>query len=42
MVPGDEIIGHVVGLGPNCSTRFKLGQIVGVGAVSLSCDECDA
>lgn len=39
MVPGHEIIGRVVGVGPNV-TRFKPGDHVGVGCMVDSCQHC--
>ncbi len=41
MVPGHEIIGRVVGVGPEV-TRFKQGDHVGVGCMVDSCLKCDA
>ena len=41
MVPGHEIVGHVVELG-SAVTKFKIGQAVGVGVFVNSCRECDA
>lgn len=41
MVPGHEIIGHVVEVGAEV-TKFKLGDTVGVGVFVDSCRECDA
>lgn len=41
MVPGHEIIGHVVEVGPGV-TKFKVGETVGVGVFVDSCRECDA
>ena len=41
MVPGHEIVGHVVEVGPGV-TKFKVGQAVGVGVFVNSCRECDA
>jgi uncharacterized zinc-type alcohol dehydrogenase-like protein len=41
MVPGHEIVGHVVEVGPEV-TKFKVGQTVGVGVFVDSCRECDA
>jgi len=43
IVPGHEIVGHVVAKGTGV-TRFNIGDRVGVGAQCcscLSCDECD-
>jgi uncharacterized zinc-type alcohol dehydrogenase-like protein len=39
MVPGHEIVGHVVKVGPQV-TRFKTGDVVGVGCFVDSCREC--
>jgi len=41
MVPGHEIIGRVVEVGPEV-TRFKAGDRVGVGCLVESCRHCDA
>ena len=41
MVPGHEIIGRVIGVGPEV-TRFKQGDHVGVGCMVDSCLKCDA
>jgi uncharacterized zinc-type alcohol dehydrogenase-like protein len=41
MVPGHEIIGRVVGVGPQV-TRFKAGEHVGVGCLVDSCQHCAA
>ena len=41
MVPGHEIIGRVVGVGPDV-TRFRQGDHVGVGCMVNSCLRCDA
>jgi uncharacterized zinc-type alcohol dehydrogenase-like protein len=41
MVPGHEIVGHVVEVGAGV-TKFKVGQTVGVGVFVNSCRECDA
>jgi uncharacterized zinc-type alcohol dehydrogenase-like protein len=40
-VPGHEIIGRVVSVGPDV-TRFKLGDHVGVGCMVDSCQHCAA
>ncbi len=40
VVPGHEIVGRVVNLGPGCS-RFKVGQRVGVGWIHSSSGEAD-
>lgn len=39
MVPGHEIIGRVTETGPH-ATRFKKGDLVGVGCMVDSCREC--
>lgn len=41
MVPGHEIVGHVVEVGAGV-TKFKVGQAVGVGVFVNSCRECSA
>ncbi|TGL62079.1 NAD(P)-dependent alcohol dehydrogenase [Leptospira sarikeiensis] len=41
MVPGHEIVGKVIGIGPN-TTRFKVGDHVGVGCMVDSCRDCQA
>ena len=41
MVPGHEIVGHVLEVGPGV-TKFKVGDTVGVGVFVDSCRECDA
>jgi uncharacterized zinc-type alcohol dehydrogenase-like protein len=41
MVPGHEIIGSVVSVGP-AVTRFKPGDHVGVGCMVDSCQQCSA
>jgi uncharacterized zinc-type alcohol dehydrogenase-like protein len=41
MVPGHEIVGHVIEVGPGV-TKFKVGDTVGVGVFVDSCRECDA
>ncbi len=41
MVPGHEIIGRVISVGPNV-TRFKAGAHVGVGCMVDSCQHCAA
>ncbi len=38
-VPGHEIVGHVTAVGPGV-TRFKLGDVVGVGCMVDSCQQC--
>ncbi len=41
VVPGHEIIGRVVSVGPDV-TRFKAGDKVGVGCMVDSCQHCEA
>ena len=41
MVPGHEIIGRVAGIGPEV-TKFKEGDLVGVGCMVDSCQNCSA
>lgn len=41
MVPGHEIIGRVVSVGPKV-TRFQPGDAAGVGCMVDSCQSCDA
>ena len=40
-VPGHEIIGRVIGVGDDVS-RFKIGQLVGVGCMVDSCHDCSS
>ncbi|MEC8147582.1 MAG: NAD(P)-dependent alcohol dehydrogenase [Pseudomonadota bacterium] len=40
-VPGHEIIGRVIGLGRDVK-RFRLNQLVGVGCMVDSCNECSS
>ncbi|EAU87437.2 NADPH-dependent alcohol dehydrogenase [Coprinopsis cinerea okayama7 len=40
IIPGHEIVGHVVSVGPKV-TEFKVGDRVGVGAQISSCFQCD-
>lgn len=40
-VVGHEIVGEVVRVGEVSGKKFKLGDVVGVGAQSDSCQECD-
>jgi len=40
MVPGHEIVGRVTGVGPKV-TRFKVGDLAGVGCIVDSCGRCD-
>jgi len=39
VVPGHEIVGHVVAVGNNVKS-FKVGDLAGVGCLSDSCREC--
>src|SRR5215468_7446374 len=41
MVPGHEIVGRVATVGSNV-TRWKVGDVVGVGCFVDSCRECSA
>ncbi|MDR1451977.1 MAG: NAD(P)-dependent alcohol dehydrogenase [Helicobacteraceae bacterium] len=41
IVPGHEIVGKVTSLGDSV-TKFKVGDIVGVGCIADSCRHCDA
>ncbi|MCL6218310.1 NAD(P)-dependent alcohol dehydrogenase [Zunongwangia pacifica] len=41
VVPGHEIIGRVISVGENVS-KFKEGQLVGVGCMVDSCQHCDS
>jgi uncharacterized zinc-type alcohol dehydrogenase-like protein len=41
MVPGHEIVGRVSKVGSH-ATKFKLGQLVGVGCMVDSCRHCEA
>lgn len=41
LVPGHEIIGRVTAVGAQV-TRFKVGDLVGVGCMVDSCQHCDA
>lgn len=40
IVPGHEIVGRVTKVGPSVS-RFKVGELVGVGCIVDSCRECN-
>ena len=40
LVPGHEIVGHVVEAGPGVTTH-KVGDLVGVGVIVKSCGTCD-
>lgn len=39
-VPGHEVVGRIVALGPNPPSIWKLGQRVGVGRLGGPCNEC--
>lgn len=41
MVVGHEIVGKVVKVGPQVTTR-KVGDLVGVGAIAFSCRNCES
>ena len=41
IVPGHEIVGKIIKLGRNV-TKFKIGDIVGVGCIVDSCKSCNA
>ncbi|MBT9331904.1 NAD(P)-dependent alcohol dehydrogenase [Paracidobacterium acidisoli] len=41
MVPGHEIIGHVTAIG-SAVTKFKVGDLVGVGVIVDSCRTCSS
>ncbi|MET7027875.1 NAD(P)-dependent alcohol dehydrogenase [Sediminicola luteus] len=41
VVPGHEIIGRITEIGANV-TKFKVGQLVGVGCMVDSCQKCSA
>lgn len=40
MVPGHEIVGHITKLG-SAVTKFKIGDLAGVGCLVDSCQSCD-
>lgn len=40
MVPGHEIVGRVIEIGSNV-TKFKIGDLVGVGVIVDSCRNCE-
>jgi len=40
IVPGHEIVGRVTGIGESV-TKFKVGDLAGVGCIVDSCRECD-
>ncbi|APG85540.1 alcohol dehydrogenase [Sinorhizobium americanum CCGM7] len=39
-VPGHEVVGRIVALGPNTPSMWKTGQRVGVGRLGGHCNEC--
>ncbi|MEN3112686.1 alcohol dehydrogenase [Uliginosibacterium paludis] len=39
-VPGHEVVGRIAAIGENVSTRWRLGQRVGVGRLGGHCNEC--
>ncbi len=41
VVPGHEIVGHVTAIGDKVS-KYKIGDLVGVGCMVDSCRECDS
>ncbi|MDQ6762036.1 MAG: NAD(P)-dependent alcohol dehydrogenase [Bacteroidota bacterium] len=41
VVPGHEIVGHVTAVGDKVS-KYKIGDLVGVGCMVDSCRECDS
>ena len=41
MVPGHEIVGRVKAVGPQV-TKFKVGDLAGVGVMVASCRECES
>lgn len=41
MVPGHEIVGHVQAVGSAVGDAFKIGDIVGVGCMVGSCQNCE-
>lgn len=40
MVPGHEIVGRVIAIGEHV-TKFKIGQLAGIGCIIDSCRECE-
>ncbi|KAJ3343148.1 hypothetical protein HDU93_009698 [Gonapodya sp. JEL0774] len=40
-VPGHEIIGNIVALGPHVDSKFSVGKLVGVGWTAGFCGQCD-
>ncbi|RUM06178.1 alcohol dehydrogenase [Rhizobium chutanense] len=39
-VPGHEVVGRILALGPNTPSIWKIGQRVGVGRLGGHCNEC--
>ena len=39
-VPGHEVVGRIIALGPNVPSIWKIGQRVGVGRLGGHCNEC--
>jgi alcohol dehydrogenase len=39
-VPGHEVVGRIVALGPHAASIWKVGQRVGVGRLGGHCNEC--
>lgn len=39
-VPGHEVVGRIIALGPNTPSIWKIGQRVGVGRLGGHCNEC--
>ncbi|EAP72153.1 Alcohol dehydrogenase [Ralstonia solanacearum UW551] len=40
-VPGHEVVGRIVAMGPGTASIWKLGQRVGVGRLGGHCNECE-
>lgn len=40
VVPGHQIVGHIDAIGPGCSSRFGVGQRVGVAWLRHTCGQC--
>lgn len=40
-VPGHEVVGRIAALGDGVSSRWQIGQRVGVGRLGGHCNECD-
>lgn len=40
LVVGHEVVGHIVRMGHNCQTKFRLRERVGTGAIAKSCGNC--